>query len=389
MALIGRWELDDTGATAADLAGYGNVGTFNGTVTKGVQGAGSGSKAVDFLGTGYALVNPTTLINNIAAAFTVAAWIFPTSTAAGGIINRHHTGVAIPFMLNAGGDGAFSISGHRLWGGYYVVGGGVIIQDPTTLPLNTWTHVAITWDGTTMRLYRNGVQVATAPLSNAPTTSANGTYIGLKYDSTAPFPGRIDDVRLYNNALTAAEVADLMAHTTPYWVDLGSISQGTYLHMLMNDEAGPIKDQSGWGANGGITGAPTFQAAGQNAASKAVQFDGASNYASTGGVHLDNLRDAWTISVWLYATEARTAVGQGPVQKGSGGGVDVPYALSLGNGTQSRVTVGFRNSAGTWYTASDTADLPSRLGGTTSAPGTGPRSGCTGTEWRSQPRLPA
>ena len=71
------------------------------------------------------------------------------------------------------------------------------------LAVNTWTHLATTYDGTTLRLYVNGVQVAsTARRGRSPPPPAR-LQIGGDAIFGQYFAGRIDEVRVYNAALTA------------------------------------------------------------------------------------------------------------------------------------------------------------------------------------------
>ena len=75
-----------------------------------------------------------------------------------------------------------------------------------TIPLNTWTHVAATYDGTTMRVYRNGILIG----SRALTGNLVNTSDPLKFGGNAVwsewFQGRIDEVRVFNAARSAAEI---------------------------------------------------------------------------------------------------------------------------------------------------------------------------------------
>src|SRR5581483_4700676 len=71
---------------------------------------------------------------------------------------------------------------------------------PTALPLNTWSHLVATFDGTTEQLYVNGVQVASQVQPGAIGTSAQPITIG------GAWQGLIDEVRVYNRALSAAEI---------------------------------------------------------------------------------------------------------------------------------------------------------------------------------------
>jgi hypothetical protein len=76
----------------------------------------------------------------------------------------------------------------------------------SALPLNTWTHLAATYDGTTLRLFVNGVQVGTLAVSGPMATSAGALRIGGNAVWGEYFSGLIDEVRIYNRALTAAEI---------------------------------------------------------------------------------------------------------------------------------------------------------------------------------------
>jgi hypothetical protein len=76
-----------------------------------------------------------------------------------------------------------------------------------TLPVDQWTHVAVTHDGTTMRYFQNGVQVASAPAGGAIASSSGPLSIGGNAIWGEWFSGLIDEVRVHNRALTAAELA--------------------------------------------------------------------------------------------------------------------------------------------------------------------------------------
>ena len=81
------------------------------------------------------------------------------------------------------------------------------VTPTSTIPANTWTFVVGTYDGTTMREYINGVQVGT--LAGAFTPSILTTTGGYNIDQEEGeyFPGLINDVRVYNRALSATQIA--------------------------------------------------------------------------------------------------------------------------------------------------------------------------------------
>ena len=76
----------------------------------------------------------------------------------------------------------------------------------TALPVNTWSHLAATYDGTTVRLYVNGVQVASAAKTGPLATSTLPLEIGGDHIYGSNFQGRIDDVRVYSTALTPSQL---------------------------------------------------------------------------------------------------------------------------------------------------------------------------------------
>ena len=78
------------------------------------------------------------------------------------------------------------------------------------LPLNAWTHLAATYDGTTLRLYVNGVQVGSRAVSGALLTSTGALRIGGNSIWGEFFQGRIDEVRVHNRALDATEIQTIM-----------------------------------------------------------------------------------------------------------------------------------------------------------------------------------
>ncbi len=84
--------------------------------------------------------------------------------------------------------------------------------------LNLWHHVAATYDGAALRLYLDGVQVASSPATGLINTSGDPLYIGTKSKFVDPsahpgdyFTGMIDDVWIFNYALSEDEILDLIA----------------------------------------------------------------------------------------------------------------------------------------------------------------------------------
>ncbi|HUI92323.1 MAG TPA: LamG-like jellyroll fold domain-containing protein [Chitinivibrionales bacterium] len=78
------------------------------------------------------------------------------------------------------------------------------------IPLNKWSHVAGTWDGTTLRAYLNGVLQPEQVAAYGPVLSSTGPLIiGRKPDNTYYFQGAIDEVIIFNRALSQSEITGL------------------------------------------------------------------------------------------------------------------------------------------------------------------------------------
>ena len=80
----------------------------------------------------------------------------------------------------------------------------------TANPLNAWTHVAVTYDGATIRLYVNGTQVASRLAAGAVQSVSNPLWIGGNQPYGEYFLGLIDEVRVYNRALAQSDIANDM-----------------------------------------------------------------------------------------------------------------------------------------------------------------------------------
>ena len=81
------------------------------------------------------------------------------------------------------------------------------LTSPSTMPLQTWIHLAGTWDGSEARLYVNGTEVATAQVGGPLAAETNPVVLGDGNGASRTVselvPGRLDDVMLYRRALAA------------------------------------------------------------------------------------------------------------------------------------------------------------------------------------------
>jgi len=98
----------------------------------------------------------------------------------------------------------------------YVSPGSGNLLSASALPLNAWSHLAATYDGAVARLFVNGTEVASRPQTGSMTVSADPLTIGGNTYSGQNWSGLIDEVRIYNRALSSTEIQTDM--TTPITV---------------------------------------------------------------------------------------------------------------------------------------------------------------------------
>jgi hypothetical protein len=201
--LVAAWAFGEgTGTTTTDATGNGNTGTLTAATwsTQGRYGS-----ALVFNGTSSIVRVPASASLDLSTAMTLSAWIQPTANQSGWrtILQRQ----ADAYFLNA----STSAGPLRPAGGGTIGGSTDFVGGPTASPLNTWTHVALTYDGTTLRLYVNGTQVATQARTGTIQTTTNPLWIGGNQPYGEYFQGLIDEVRIYNRALTPTDIQTDMA----------------------------------------------------------------------------------------------------------------------------------------------------------------------------------
>jgi hypothetical protein len=131
---------------------------------------------------------------------TLEAWVLPTATQ-NGWRTLMQKEVDAFFLHASGGGGTLQPTAGGTFNGsmdYFAA--------PTALAVNTWSHVALTWNGSTMRLYINGVEAASRARGGPMQTTTAPLRIGGNSPYGEFFLGRIDEVRVYNRALSAAEI---------------------------------------------------------------------------------------------------------------------------------------------------------------------------------------
>ena len=131
------------------------------------------------------------------------AWVYPNAASSGWRTILHKE--TDRYYLFAGSSGSGPAGGGTFGSG------NVNTFGSTALAAGTWTHLATTYDGTTVRLYVNATLVASAPATGGIGVSGSPLSIGGTAAYGEFFNGRIDDVRIYSRALSQLEIEQDMA----------------------------------------------------------------------------------------------------------------------------------------------------------------------------------
>ncbi len=193
-SLVAGYSFDEgLGASAADASGNGNTGAIGAAAWIPTGRFGS---ALLFNGTSaFVTVNDSASLD-LTTGMTLEAWVYPT---VGGNVWRDviYKGPNDVYYLEGSSD-----SGAPAAGGIF----SSPLYGTSALPLNVWSHLAATFDGSNLRLYVNAVQVSSTVVFAQITTSNGALTIGGDASYGQHFAGRIDEVQIHNTARSPSEI---------------------------------------------------------------------------------------------------------------------------------------------------------------------------------------
>ena len=142
---------------------------------------------------------------DLTKGMTLEAWVYPTARLGNWATvllkeTAQSTSKELAYSLYANSDRGNPSSTINVGGANRVLSAG------PQLPVKTWTHLAATYDGSTQRLYVNGQLVGSRPQAGGMSTTGGKLRIGGNNSVWGDFIGYIDEVRVYNRALTQAEI---------------------------------------------------------------------------------------------------------------------------------------------------------------------------------------
>lgn len=208
---VAYWKFDEgSGTTASDFYNS-NPGTLiNGpTWTTGISGG-----AINFDGVNDFVKIAHNSSLDLTGDTTISAWIKKdTNSGADVIVGKGNCyGTVCPYGMRSSGSGEINFDQNN--GG----SGQDTLSSNTTLSLGAWHHVAIVRSGSNRSIYLDGVLSAgPTAQSRLPSLSGDSFTIGTgdeSFPTDAPFDGVIDEVRIYNRALSGSEISSLANTTT-------------------------------------------------------------------------------------------------------------------------------------------------------------------------------
>jgi alpha-tubulin suppressor-like RCC1 family protein len=180
--------------------------------------------------------------------------------------------------------------------------GNAITTNPYTNDINKWTHWICTYNSTDRRMaiYKNGV-LENSKNSTADSNFDSNTLIIGSYVSADYFYGKLDDVRIYNRALTPDEISQIYKPNSSAFHNFHNDTSNMYVWYKFDDDS---NDSSGYNRHATQYNTPTFDDTDKKEGTHSISFAGGA--AGTDSQHLTvpstdfSLWDGFTVSTWVY-----------------------------------------------------------------------------------------
>jgi hypothetical protein len=185
-----------SGVQVTDASGQGNTGTISSATW---TTAGKFGAALSFNGTSSWVTIADAASLDLTSGMTIEAWVNPAAGTGWRTVVLKEGSNTLAYSL-------YSANNASRPAAYVHTTGDVGLNGTAAVPLNTWTHLALTYDGSALRIFVNGAQVNSRALAGSATVTSGALRIGGNSVWGEYFKGLIDEVRIYNRALTAGEI---------------------------------------------------------------------------------------------------------------------------------------------------------------------------------------
>ena len=194
--LVAAYSFDGgTGATLADESGSGNHGAISGAT----WGTGKTKGALSFDGVNDWVTISDSASLDLSTGMTLEAWVRPSAIGAWRTVVAKERNGGIAYALHASQDASRPV-------GQVDIGGEQDAVGLAPLPLNTWSYLAVTYDGNVVRLFVNGALADSSVFAGSIPASTGPLRLGGNSIWSEWFRGELDDVRVYNRALSNGEI---------------------------------------------------------------------------------------------------------------------------------------------------------------------------------------
>lgn len=195
--LVASYSFNEgTGSTVSDSSGKGNNGTITGATW---STSGKYGKALSFNGTTNYVSVPDATPLDLTNGMTLEAWVNPSTLSGWRTILLKEQSGNLTYALYANTDG-------NVPSGEMYVGANADIRGSAQLPLNTWSHVAVTYNGSVFKFFLNGTEIFSKNISGSMSVSNGQLRIGGNTIWGEYFKGMIDEIRIYNKDLSQSEI---------------------------------------------------------------------------------------------------------------------------------------------------------------------------------------
>lgn len=253
-----------------------------------------GGYTLEFDGSGdYVNCGNHSSLDITGSALTLEAWIYAnsweTNVYEGYIIGKEDAVAENGYKIRVGNSGQIN----------FEYGNGTdwqsLLSSTGVVSLNKWEHIAGVLDGTTMRIYLNGEEIATQPSTGTVSSTSADVVIGSSdgYSGTRFFDGKIDEARIWDDTRTPAEIrANMHKELT------GSEGNLVAYYQMSNGSGTSLTDNSPNSNAGTLVGNAIWKTSGAHAGpGMALNFDGSDDEVQS-TINMTST-DTFTLEAWL------------------------------------------------------------------------------------------
>ncbi|MBP9757325.1 MAG: LamG domain-containing protein [Candidatus Pacebacteria bacterium] len=353
--LVGHWTMDGIDVTdkVYDKSGNANNGYFWGSATSSAKFLGKLGQAMRFNGTtDVVYVGDVNAMDGL-TRLTVSAWVKSPAAGANGTNEAHIVDKAD--CTGSAGDGPFELGQYPgTNNAFFSVydAGGFGLSNPGSINIDdgNWHFLLGQYDGADVSIWVDGLRdsfqtVGAISLANTSKAFNIGGYCANAHMS---WKGMIDDVRVYNRAISTVEISQLYKFGSQ---TIGASSQklagglgsGLAGHWTFDgpDITTSILDKSGNGNNGYFYGSPTSSKKVIGKLGQALSFNGSTNHVDLGKPAALNITGAITLSAWVKFSSLNCSSGCDIIANYNAAGDTAQYEMSMFNGE-----IGYSSASG-------------------------------------------